>query len=703
MKNKKILWLIATLIILQALVLIPLNIAFSKRYKGYNLTILHTNDIHSHLEKFPGLALKIKKIKEDKAKNSEPVLLLDSGDFIIGTLYQFLTKTLSPELTLMDKLGYDATTLGNHEFEWGPKALAKIIDAARKKEYGSTVPIIASNIRFDFSDPRDNDLKKLYDAGIIKPYLIKNLSSGLKVGIIGLLGKRAEQEAPQASPVKFNHAGNYIQHLVNIVKSKGTNLIICLSHSGLYEDKKLAKAVKGIDVIVAGHCHTALFKPVKVNNTLIVEAGSYTKYLGKLEVCVDEGEVFLVNYQLIPINDTLPKDKAITRIINNYKTLIDKKILNPIGLSFNSPLAKTGFDLVGGTNKIAETNLGNLIADSIRYAIDLYQPENPVDFVFQPTGFIRGNIYTGMVKTSDAFRVVPLGTGYYMKQPGYPLTSFYITPREIKRILEISTYLALKRGGEYFLQVSGLKFWYNPSKPIFRKITKIERWDYSAQKYVSLDTSDNRTLYKVGASITLVKLFPLIKRYIPWIDIVPKDKKGNRIFPDSPAGRTKILVDRDTSLSGVQELKEWQALIKYLSHFPDLNGDSIPDLPLRYAKPQGRINKLSGRRMDYETQKKSPLMGMGAALIFPSFGHIYAREWYPKGLKFLLLELGSIFLLSQKSTKDIGLLALTSFKIWECKDAIRAVEDYNKKLARKYDIELSANKNKISIGISCRF
>ena len=145
------------------------------------------------------------------------------------------------------------------------------------------------------------------------------------------------------------------------------------------------------------------------------------------------------------------------------------------------------------------------------------------------------------------------------------------------------------------------------------------RWDYSTQKYVSLDTSDNRTLYKVGASITLVKLFPLIKRYIPWIDIVPKDKKRNRIFPDSPAGRTKILVDKDTSLSGVQELKEWQAFIKYLSHFPDLNGDSVPDLPLRYAKPQGRINKLSGRRMDYETQKKSPLMASSLPSLLTSY------------------------------------------------------------------------------------
>ncbi len=426
-----------------------------------NLTILHTNDIHSHLGEFGRLATKIKEIKEVKARENEPVLLLDSGDFLIGTLYQLLTPTLSPELTLMNTLEYHATTLGNHEFEWGPQALAKLIDIARTNGSGSTVPIIASNIRFNFFDPRDDDLKKLYDAGAIRPYLVKDLSNGLKVGIIGLLGKGAKQEAPRAAPLRFRHSTEFIQHIVNIVRKRGVDLLILLSHSGLDEDKKLAKLVKGIDIIIAGHCNTVLLQPIHIGNTLIVEAGSYTKYLGKLEIYVEERKASLRNYQLIPIDDTIPKNEAIQAILNDYISIIDKEILNPMGLASESPLAETGFDLTRQAELINGSNLGDLVTDGMRFAIDRSQPEDSIDFIFQPTGFIRDNIHAGIVKTSDAFRIVSLGIGPDM-EPGYPLVSFYLNAQEIKRILEISTYLSSSRDGGYLFQVSGLRFWYNP-------------------------------------------------------------------------------------------------------------------------------------------------------------------------------------------------------------------------------------------------
>ena len=304
MLNKKARWLIAIFIVSQIAVLVIPEIGLA--VKG-NLTILHTNDIHSHLTRFSRLATKIKEIRKEKAKKNEPILLLDSGDFIVGALYHLLTTTVSLEITLMNILEFDTTTLGNHEFEWGPQALAKLIDIARVNGGGLTVPIVASNIRFNIFDSRDDDLKRLYDVGVIRSYLVKTLSNGLRVGIIGLLGEEAEQEAPQSAPVKFNHNKDFIQHIVDVVRSEGIDLVILLSHSGLDEDKELAKLIKGIDIIIAGHHHNALFQPIRVGNTLIVEAGSYTKYLGKLEVFVDDGKVSLCTYQLIPINDTIPK------------------------------------------------------------------------------------------------------------------------------------------------------------------------------------------------------------------------------------------------------------------------------------------------------------------------------------------------------------------------------------------------------------
>ena len=218
-----------------------------------NLTILHTNDIQSHLGRFPRLSTKIKEIREAKALEDEPVLLLDSGDFLVGTLYNFLTTSLSPELTLMNTLGYDAITLGNHDFDGSPQGLAKAINIARINGDGSTVPIVASNISFNSFDSRDNELKELYDIGAIQNYLIKVMSNDIKVGIIGLLGKVAEQLSPYRAPLRFKHTTEFIQNMVNGLRAKGVDLVICLSHSGLDEDKELARMTEGIDVIIAGH------------------------------------------------------------------------------------------------------------------------------------------------------------------------------------------------------------------------------------------------------------------------------------------------------------------------------------------------------------------------------------------------------------------------------------------------------------------
>lgn len=699
MSNKRTHWLITVFIVLQILILIVPKVSLAG--KG-DLTILHTNDIQSHLGNFARLATEIKEIKKVKAEKNEPVLLLDSGDFLIGTLYHLLAATLSPELTLMNRLEYDATTLGNHEFEWGPQALARIIDIARTNGGGSTVPIIASNIRFNFFDSRDNSLKELYDAGVIQPYLVKSLSNGLKVGIIGLLGNDAEQLAPLAAPVRFNHSGEFIQHIVTVLRSRGVDLVILLSHSGLDEDKKLAKLIKGIDIIIAGHCDTTLSQPTHIGNTLIVEAGTYTKYLGRLEVRVDEGKVSLQGYQLIPIDHTIPEDETVQRIINEYKSVIDKEILNPVGLGFDSPLTETDFDLIGKTELICETNLGNLVTDGMRFAIDSYQPEDSVDFAFQPTGFIRDSIQAGIIKTSDAFSIVPLGGGPDM-DPGYPLVSFYLTAEEIKRVLEISIYLSSKRGKEYLFQVSGLRFWYNPLQALSRKVRRIEKWDPATAQYVPFDTSNIGTLYKVGTNLFFVDTLPLIRRYFPWLAIVPKDRDGSPILLDISAGREKIVVDKDPGSPGIQELKEWQAFIEYLCHLPDLDGDSIPDVPVEYAKSQERINRPSEEVLSYQAQRKDPWLGVGAALIFPSLGHLYAKNWHAGGLKFLLLELGSFILASQESTRTLALLALIAFKVWECGDAYEAVMDYNKELAERHHIIFSVNESKATLGLSCRF
>jgi len=182
------------------------------------LLILHTNDIHSHLMGFAPeldytpatpnddatrggmarLASAIGAAKASAAADGTPVLLLDAGDFMMGTLFELLATKASPELALMHALGYDATTIGNHELDWTPRGLAGILQAAVTNN--ATLPILASNLHFAATDPADDELEALAVAGVIQTKLIKTVG-GLKVGFFGLLGANAAQVTPQSKPL----------------------------------------------------------------------------------------------------------------------------------------------------------------------------------------------------------------------------------------------------------------------------------------------------------------------------------------------------------------------------------------------------------------------------------------------------------------------------------------------------------------------
>ncbi len=432
-----------------------------------------------------------------------------------------------------------------------------------------------------------------------------------------------------------------------------------------------------------------------------MEAGSYARNLGKLELRVDDGKVSFVRYELIPIDDNVSKDEAVEKIVEDYRWIIDDEVLNPLGLELNRALAETRFDLFAETEFSSETNLGNLVTDGMRFAIDRYEPEESVDFAFEPTGFIRDSLEPGVVKASDAFSALPLGSGPDM-EPGYPLVSFYLNAQEIKRVLEISIHLSTRRGKDYLLQISGLRFWYSPLGPRFRKVTRIEKWDRAFGRYVPFDISDTATLYKVGTNLFLIDILPVIARYFPRLAVIPKDKNKNPIPLGTPRDRTQILVDTDPIRSGIQELKEWRALVEYLSHFSDLDRDLIPDVPSDYAELQGRVNRPPENVLSYQSQRKKPWIGLGGSLLFPSLGHLYAEDWYPRGLGFFLFELVSLSLATREPTRDLGFLGLIFLKAWECGDAHKAVIDYNDRLREKYHIAFSVDERgaRVALGLS---
>jgi 5'-nucleotidase/UDP-sugar diphosphatase len=575
------------------------------------LVILHTNDLHSHLmghspegdytpartgddDTVGGVARLATAIGAARARAETahtPVLLLDAGDFTMGTLFELLSTQQAAELSVMQTLGYDATTLGNHEFDWTPLGLAGILQAATLQ--GVHVPIVASNLKFSATDDRDDGLEALAKAGVIQSKLVKTVGT-LKVGFFGLLGLDAAQVTPQAAPVTFELISTAARRMVTELRDvDGVDVVIALSHSGIKsdgsgEDKELATAVPGIDVIVSGHTHDSLSEPVHVGNTLIVTAGAYGRYLGELEVTVtpsgasgEQPEIAVDGYTLREIDDSIEGDADLQSSVEGYVDDVDE-LLSSSGLSYRQVVAQTETDLA--LPEYAEAPVGNLVADAYRTVSSALDPEDPPLIGVDANGQIRSPLLqgkSGEVWLADLFRVVPLGTGPDQK-PGFPLVSFYLNASDIRSGLELG---AAKNvlSNDYFLQVSGLKVEYDMTKPLFGRVASLSLVTESGEQPMDLD--DAETCYKIVTTNYVAGLLGVVERFtMGLLEVNAKDSDCSTLVDP-----TTRFIDADPKTAGTQELKNWQALLHYVSAFPDSDGDDVPNIPLVYGLSQERI------------------------------------------------------------------------------------------------------------------
>jgi 5'-nucleotidase/UDP-sugar diphosphatase len=573
------------------------------------LLVLHTNDMHSHLmgqgperdytPATPGddatlggmarLATAVGQARARAEAAGTPVLLLDAGDFMMGTLFELLATREIPELRLMQALGYDATTVGNHELDWTPLGLASMLQAAAAKQV--TLPILASNMKYSSSDSGDDELQAL---GILRTKLVKTVG-GLKVGFFGLLGANAAQVTPQARPLTFEAIDVAAARLVKELRDVDqVDLVIALSHSGIDhngqgEDAELARAVPGIDVIISGHTHESLAQPAKIGNTLIVTAGSYTGYLGELALTVtppasagQKPSVVVDEYTLLPIDDSLPGDATTQALIEQTIAGLDQAALAPQGLGYRQVVAKTGGDLLLPAS--AEAPVGNLVTDAYRAIVSALQPTNPPALAVEASGQLRAPILhssTGEIWFADLFRVLPIGIGPN-QVPGYPLVSFYLNAKDIRSGLELGGAPELA-GGDVFLQVSGLEVEYDQSRPPFDRVTRVALGTGSGAQ--TLDVTDTTQCYQIVTTNYVAGLLGLVRSATAGLLSVDAKDADCTTLVDP----TTRYVDADPGTDGVQELKHWQALYKYVSLLPDANLDGIPDIPSAYSAPQGRI------------------------------------------------------------------------------------------------------------------
>lgn len=585
------------LILLFAAVTVSLSAQSEKK-----ITILHTNDLHAHLEGFApesdytplsvnddktvgGFSRIATIIKREKESSPGSTLVVDAGDFLMGTLFQSLEIKNGLQLRLMKAMGYDVVCLGNHEFDYGPEKLAGIITASAKK--GEIPSLLLSNGVFSEKESGDDSLEELFNNNTIARKFILT-RDGIKIGFFSLMGVVADDNAALAPPVTFSKQIPVARKMVKELQKEKCDIIICLSHSGVAEDGKggwegedveLAEKVKGIDVIISGHTHTQLDKPVMVNGIPVVQTGEYGRNVGKLSLTYNNGSVTVDGYILIPVDDKTPGDKIVQQAIEDQKLVIDSEILAPLGIKYASPVAESDFLLeCNEMGDIEGSNLGPMVADAIYNYVNSHSDKG-TDVSMVAVGVIRDRIVPGKQTAADIFRIMSMGAGNDLV-PGYPLSRLYVTGKELKSILEILQVAYKSTPGNY-CYYSGIMVNYDPEKGMLKKIRKIEILHPDGKNQLVDFSKKNKALYSITANSYMLEFIGIIKKMsFGLINVIPKDETGSKV-----ADMKNAIIDIDDKREGLQEGKEWLALMEMISLMKDTNGNGIPDLDKKYKEP----------------------------------------------------------------------------------------------------------------------
>jgi 5'-nucleotidase len=569
------------------------------------VTVLHTNDWQSHMTGFGpnseytpattgdddtvgGLARMKAYVDAVRADSDHPVVLYDGGDWMAGDIFQLLGPTEAAELQMMGEIGYDAITLGNHEFDWGPGRVGDMIDLADAAGLG--VPIVASNTVPSTSDTEDDALEAHFTSGRVVPTLVQDLDNGVRIGLLGLLGNSAAQITPNASPSTFSDAEDAAAEAVATLATEGVDLVIALTHNGVTDDpttspdELLAAEVPDIDIIVGGHSHTPLFAPRVVGTTTIVQAGALTQYVGRLDLVEGDGGWTVESYELAELTDDIAGDMDLQARIDGFVETLDADFLPDLGYSHDTPILSVASDLLA--TGCTETALGNLVTDAYRAELNARIDGDPIDIAFESQGVIRDGIGMGaggIESFQDLFRVLPLGLGSDDRE-GYALVDFYVNGSDLESTCEVTASISPTYGCNYFIEASGLRCTFDSTRTTFNHTVGVEVLDESGA-WAEVDTRDETTLYHITVDSYVASLMSILGSLTYGaIVITPKDEDGSEVTDVY----TRV-TDGDPATEGTQEVKLWEALVHYAESQTDADGDGIPDLSDDYLAPAGRL------------------------------------------------------------------------------------------------------------------
>ena len=419
-----------------------------------NVQFLSTNDMHSRLyaeknaktqEISGGFAKLCTAIDVAKKEYKGDTLIISGGDYVEGFFYYYFKGV--PEAMVSNMVGYDITTVGNHEFDAGGEEFVHFLNLLK-------YPMISSNLTF-----KDPSLNKRVNC----TYIIKT-KGGVKVGFLGMTTTElaASSNICETGFVKVDQDTTKIaQVAVDELKKKGCDMIIAVSHLGYETDLLLAQHVHGINAIIGGHTHTKVGdlttrKDPDGNDVIITQTGCYVENMGKLDLCVEDGKTVLAKskWSLEPLGAKYKENEKIVKYLAPFKAELEKKLGVTISTCLDS--INLGINWV----RTNESPIGSMIADAMREG-------TKAEVAILNSGCIRG----GLVLDPGPLSALTVNT--ILPFAGY-VCIVDVTGEELKKIMEVSAsayvykddgferQLRVPSGG--FLQFSGMRVTYDMSK-----------------------------------------------------------------------------------------------------------------------------------------------------------------------------------------------------------------------------------------------
>jgi 5'-nucleotidase/UDP-sugar diphosphatase len=441
-----------------------LSVGAGMAMADYQLTILHTNDMHSRIESinrfdstcdaegeaagecFGGMARLKTAIDQKRAElDGQNVLLLDAGDPFQGSLF-YTTYKGAAEAEFMEAIGYDAMAVGNHEFDDGPPALAAFVDAV-------SFPVISGNLDLSASDELD---------GRVGNSVVLEVG-GERIGIVSALATDTVETSSPGDDVVFIDEIEALRADVAELEAAGVNKIIALNHVGLRKDMAIAEAVPGIDLVIGGHSHTLLSNsddgaagpyPTMVGDVPVVQAYAYTKYLGEVRLTFDDdGTLIEVSGDPILLDASFAPDPDIAARIAEMGA--------PIEEVKQRVVAESADEILGAREecRARECPMGSLIADAMLERVKA----QGIQVAFQNGGGIRASIDSGPVTMGEVLTVLPFQN---------TLSTFEVTGAVLIEALENGV-SQVEDGAGRFPQVAGMSFAFDLSQPPGSRISDV--------------------------------------------------------------------------------------------------------------------------------------------------------------------------------------------------------------------------------------